>query len=291
MRLATWNLGSLDARLPRVLDLLERHRPDVLLLQETRTAAGTAPPAALTAAGYTMVGHGTGHWTGVALLAGPGRAPLDVRTGLAGEPRPEEARWLEATVGGIRVVTVDVPEGGAAGGAGFEEKLAFLDAAAARVAALRNRPLVVAGDFKVAPTDLDVEDLEGPEGVEGLEATGAGGASAGPVTWAPDAARAGGAGRATCATPAERERLGRLLERGLVDAWRDLHPDEPGYTWWDRRGGGPGEPVHGGAGMRVDLALLARQLGPRLLDCELDSRYRTGSSPSDHVPLLLTLRE
>lgn len=270
MRLATWSLGSLDARLPRVLDLLERHRPDVLLLQETRTAAGTAPPAALTAAGYTMVGYGTGHWTGVALLAGPGRAPLDVRTGLAGEPRPEEARWLEATVGGIRVVTADVPEGGAAGSAGFEEKLAFLDAAAARVAALRNRPLVVAGDFKVARTDLDVEDPEGLEGPEGFE---------------------GGALRATCATPAERERLGRLLERGLVDAWRDLHPDEPGYTWWDRRAGGPAEPVRGGAGMRVDLALLARQLGPRLLDCELDGRYRTGSSPSDHVPLLLTLRE
>jgi exodeoxyribonuclease III len=273
MRLATWNLGSLDARLPRVLDLLERHRPDVLLLQETRTAAGTAPPAALTATGYTMVGYGTGHWTGVALLAGPGRAPLDVRSGLPGEPRPEEARWLEATIAGIRVVTVDVPEGGAAGSAGFEEKLGFLDAAAARVAALRNRPLVVAGDFKVARTDLDVEGLEGLEGLEGVEAPGA------------------GAGRAPCTTPAERERLGRLLERGLVAAWRDLHPDEPGSTWWDRRAGGPGEPVHGGAGMRVDLALLARQLGPRLLDCELDCRYRTGSSPSDHVPLLLTLRE
>jgi exodeoxyribonuclease-3 len=279
MRLATWNLGSLDARLPRVLDLLERHRPDVLLLQETRTAAGTAPPAALTAAGYTMVGHGTGHWAGVALLAAPGRAPLDVRAGLAGEPRPEEARWLEATVAGIRVVTVDVPEGGAAGRAGFEEKLCFLDAAAARVAALRNRPLVVAGDFKVARSELDVEDPEGLEGLEGLEGVeGLEGLE-------------GDAGRATCATAAERERLGRLLERGLVDAWRDLHPEEPGYTWWERRAGGPGEPVHGGAGMRVDLALLARQLGPRLVDCQLDCRYRTGSSPSDHVPLLLTLRE
>jgi exodeoxyribonuclease III len=264
MLLATWNLGSLEARLPRVLDLLDRHRPDVLLLQETRTAAGTALPGALTAAGYTVVGHGAGRWTGVALLAGPGRALLDVRAGLAGEPRPQEARWLEATVAGIRVVSVDVPDGRAAGSAGFDEKLAFLEAAAARIAELRNRPLVVTGDFKVALGDLDLED---PEALEE------------------------GATGATGATPAERERLWRLLDGGLVDAWRDLHPREPGYTWWDRGGGAFREPFHGGSGMRVDLALVARQLGPRLLDCRLDCRYRTGPSPSDHVPLLLTLRE
>ena len=269
MLLATWNVGSLEARLTRVLDLLDRHRPDVALLQETRTAAGTAPPGALTAAGYTVVGHGAGRWTGVALLAGPGRALLDVRAGLAGEPRPEEARWLEATVAGIRVVTVDVPDGRAAGSAAFDEKLAFLDAAAARIAELRNRPLVVAGDFKVANADLDLED---PDDLE----TAANGASR--------------AGRATGATPAERERLRRLLGGGLVDAWRDLHPQEPGYTWWDRGAGAVHEPFHGGSGMRVDLALVARQLGPRLLDCQLDGRYRTGPSPSDHVPLLVTLR-
>jgi exodeoxyribonuclease III len=278
MLLATWNVGSLEARLPRVLDLLDRHRPDVVLLQETRTAAGTAPPGALTAAGYTVVGHGAGRWTGVALLAGPGRALLDVRAGLAGEPRPEEARWLEATVAGLRVVSVDVPDGRAAGSAAFDEKLAFLDAAAARIAELRNRPLVVAGDFKVARADLDVEDLDG------LEAGGTG------ATGATQATQATRASRATGATQAERECLRRLLGGGLVDAWRDLHPREPGYTWWDDRAGPVGEPFQGGSGMRVDLALVARQLGPRLLDCQLDCRYRTGPRPSDHVPVLVTLR-
>jgi exodeoxyribonuclease-3 len=268
MLLVTWNLGSLEARLPRLLDLLERRRPDVVLLQETMAAAGTALPHALAAAGYTAVGHGAGRWTGVALLAGPGRALLDVRAGLPGEPRPEEARWLEATVAGIRVVSVDVPDSRAVGSPGFGEKLAFLDAAAARLAGLANRPLVVAGDFNVAPGDLDVEDVEDAEDAEDAED--------------PPALET-----ATRVTRAERERLRRLLGTGLVDAWRDLHPEERGYTWWDR----PAAGLHRGSAMRVDLALVARQLGPRLLDCRVDCRYRTGPSPSDHAPLLLTLRE
>ncbi|HZD01232.1 MAG TPA: exodeoxyribonuclease III [Actinomycetes bacterium] len=257
MLLVTWNVNSLKARLPRLLELLEEQRPDVVCLQETKAAAGTTFPLELAAAGYTAVGHGAGRWTGVALLAGPGRALVDVRAGLPGEPRPDEARWLEATVAGIRVVSVYVPNGRAVGTSAFAEKLAFMEAAAARLDTLRGRPLLLAGDLNVAPGDLDLYD---PAAFTG----------------------------ATHVTAEERGRLARLLEDGgLVDAWRHLYPEEPGFTWWDYRAGH----FHRGLGMRIDLVLLARQLAPRVAACRVAREYRKGPSPSDHAPLLLTLRD
>jgi exodeoxyribonuclease-3 len=255
VKLVTWNVNSLRARLPRLLELLDAERPDVVCLQETKAAAGAPFPLELAGAGYTAVGHGGGRWGGVAVLLGPGLEPGAVAPGLPGEPDPDEARWLEVDAGPLRVVSVYVPNGRALGTPTFAAKLAFLDAAAERLAGLRGRPLLVAGDVNVAPTDADLYD---PAAFVG----------------------------STHVTPEERGRLGRLLERGgLVDAWRLRHPEEVGFSWWDYRAGHFGR----GLGMRIDLLLLSDDLAGRLADIRVARAYRKGHAPSDHAPLVATL--
>ena len=252
MKLATWNVNSLVARMPRVLDLLERRQPDVLFMQETKTEPGAFPMLELEAAGYQAVHHSAGRWAGVALLA---RGDVGgVCAGLAGEPSRHEARWLEADVDGLRVVSVYVPNGRAPDSPFYEEKLRFLDAVAERVAELANGPLVVAGDFNVCPTDLDVYD---PAAFVG----------------------------ATHVTPPERERFQALLHAGTVDAFRQLHPEEPGFTWWDYRQGH----FHRKMGLRIDAFLLSQPVAADLIECGIDRDFRNGPRPSDHAPLLCTL--
>jgi len=254
MRIVTWNVNSLRVRLPRVLQLLAEHRPDVVCLQETKTAPDAFPVAALAGAGYGAVHDSAGRWAGVAVLARAGMELSDPLSGLAGDPVPSEARWCETTVGGIRIVSVYVPHGRALDSPEFPRKLAFLDAAERRVAQLRGTPLVLAGDFNIAPADADVYDA---------------------------AAFAG----ATHVTPEERSRLAAIEGEGLVDAYRTLHPTEAQYTWWDYRAGS----FHKGLGMRIDLALVSAGLADRLRACGIDREYRKGTKPSDHAPLLLDL--
>jgi exodeoxyribonuclease-3 len=254
VRIVTWNVNSLRARLPRVLQLLEEHQPDVVCLQETKSAGDAFPVTELTEAGYTAVHHSAGRWAGVALLAKAGLELSDPLSGLPGDPVPEEARWCEATVGGIRFVSVYAPNGRALDSPEFPRKLAFLDAAARRVGELVPAPLVVAGDMNIAPADIDVYD---PEGFAG----------------------------STHVTPQERGRLNAILELGIVDAYRQLHPTEVQYTWWDYRAGN----FHKGLGLRIDLALLSTALADRLRACGIDRDYRKGAKPSDHAPLLVDL--
>ncbi len=252
MKLATWNVNSLVVRMPRVLELLERHQPDVLFMQETKSEPDAFPMLELEAAGYEAVHHSAGRWAGVALLA---RSEVGgVRAGLAGEPSRDEARWLEADVDGLRVVSVYVPNGRSPDSPFYEEKLRFLDAMAERVAELSSGPLVVAGDFNVCPTELDVYD---PAAFVG----------------------------ATHVTPPERERFQALLDAGTVDAFRQLHPDEPGFTWWDYRQGH----FHRRMGLRIDAFLLSQPLAADLIECRIDRSFRKGQRPSDHAPLLCTL--
>jgi exodeoxyribonuclease III len=249
VKLVTWNVNSLRARVPRLLELLAAKRPDVVCLQETKAAAGAPFPLELAGAGYTAVGHGGGRWGGVAVLLGPGLEPAGVATGLPGEPDPAEARWLEVDAGPLRVVSVYVPDGRAVGTPTFAAKLAVLDAAAERLKALDDRQLVVAEDMNIALTDADLHD---PEALVG----------------------------STHVTPEERARVARLLEQGLVDAWRLRRPDEPGFTWWDYRAGHFGR----GLGMRIDLMLLGPDLADRLTDVHVARSYRKGPGPSDHAP-------
>ncbi len=253
MLIVTWNVNSLRARLPRVLQLLERHRPDVVCLQETKVAAEQFPVAELAAAGYRAEHHSGGRWQGVAILARDGLALADAVCGLPGDPVDSEARWCEASVAGVRFASAYVPNGRSLDSPEFPRKLAFLDAAVQRVRAAA-RPFVLVGDINIAPADADVYD---------------------------PAAFAGG----THVTVDERMRLGQLLEAGLVDAYRHVHPDEQQFTWWDYRAGN----FHKGLGLRIDLALVSSDLAERLVAVGIDRDFRKGPKPSDHAPLLVRL--
>lgn len=256
MRIVTWNVNSLKARLPRVLQLLAEHAPDVVCLQETKAGDDAFPDSDLAGAGYAAVHHSGGRWAGVALLARAGLETTDPQLRLPGDQVPEEARWCEATIGGIRFVSVYAPNGRALDSPEFPRKLAFFDAARARLAELASGPLVVAGDMNVAPADVDVYD---------------------PASFA----------GSTHVTPEERGRLQDILDLGLVDAYRRLHPSEVQYTWWDYRAGH----FHKGLGLRIDLALLSEGLIPRLRHCGIERDYRKGTKPSDHAPLLVDLAD
>jgi exodeoxyribonuclease-3 len=253
MRIVTWNVNSLRVRLPRVLEFLAEYQPDIACLQETKTASDAFPLAELADAGYGAVHHSAGQWAGVALLARSALPITDVGLGLPGEPTVAEARWCEATIAGLRCASTYVPNGRTLDSPEFPRKLAFLDAVAARVHDLGS-PLLVAGDINIAPADLDVYD---------------------------PAAFIGG----THVSAEERTRLERILEAGLVDAYRHLHPDEQQFTWWDYRAGN----FHKGLGLRIDLAMLSPDLAERLRSCGMIRDYRKGKKPSDHAPLLLEL--
>jgi exodeoxyribonuclease-3 len=254
MRIVTWNVNSLRARLPRVLALLAQHEPDVVCLQETKCTADGFPAAELAQAGYAAVHHSGGRWAGVALLARTPLVPADPLCGLPGEPTPAEARWCEASIADVRFASVYVPNGRALDSPEFPRKLAFLDAVAARAETLRARPRLIAGDFNVAPADRDVYD---PAAFVG----------------------------STHVTPEERGRLEAILDQGLLDAYRHRHRSEVQFTWWDYRAGN----FHRGLGLRIDLALLSADLADQELSCGIDRDYRKGTKPSDHAPLLLEL--
>jgi exodeoxyribonuclease-3 len=249
----TWNVNSLRARLPRVLELLELHRPDVVCLQETKVSDETFPEEELAGVGYSAEHHSGGQWAGVAILARDGLTLEAGSSGLPGEPVASEARWCEATVERIRFASTYVPNGRTLDSPEFPRKLEFLDAAAQRVRAAP-RPLIVVGDMNIAPADIDVYD---------------------PALFV------GG----THVTPEERMRLSELLDAGMVDAYRELHPGEQQFTWWDYRAGN----FHKGLGLRIDLALVSSDLRDRLVSCGIDRNFRKGKKPSDHAPLLIEL--
>ncbi|HKG40242.1 MAG TPA: exodeoxyribonuclease III [Conexibacter sp.] len=258
MRLVTWNVNSLRQRLPRVLEFVEEHAPDVLCLQETKSEAAAFPHAELAAAGYRAADHSGGRWAGVAILARDNAPPEDPARGLPGEPAQDECRWVEATIGShppVRVISTYVPNGRVVDSEWYAQKLDFLAAAAERVRELRatGLPLVVAGDMNVAPADVDVYD---------------------PATFADS----------THVTPAERAALQALQDAGgLQDAFRHLHPDEQQFTWWDYRAGH----FHKNLGLRIDLALVSDELAGRLTRAGMERPYRKGTRPSDHAPLLV----
>ena len=255
MKIVTWNVNSLNVRLPRVLEFIDKHRPDVLCMQETKSDPDKFPRVELRAAGYDSADHSAGRWAGVAIAA---RAELgigEVCAGLAGEPAVDEARWIEADVAGMRVISTYVPNGRAVGTETFHAKLAFFDAMAERAAALRGQPTVIAGDLNVTRADIDVYD---------------------PVAFA------GG----THVSVDERSRLERILEQGgLVDSYRAIHPDEVGYTWWDYRAGN----FHKKLGLRIDYILASEDLASRLSAVGIDRSFRKGQKPSDHAPLIAWL--
>ena len=255
MRFATWNVNSVKARLPRLLDWLDTTKPDVLCLQETKVAADGFPTGEVGELGYDTAAYGQGRWNGVAVLSRIGLD--DVRRGFPGEPGyPDpEARAVSATCGGIRFVSVYVPNGRTPEDPHYTYKLSWLAALRTALAAdVAAGPLVVAGDFNVAPTDDDVWDVRVFAG-------------------------------STHVTPPERSALAEIRELGLRDVVaRPLKGDHP-FTYWDYRAG----MFHQNKGMRIDLVYATPSVADRVTDAVVDREARKGKGPSDHAPIVVDL--
>jgi exodeoxyribonuclease-3 len=252
MRLATWNVNSVGARLPRLLDWLEQVKPDVLCLQETKT--GEFPSAEVASLGYETAAYGVNQWNGVALLSRVGLA--DVSLGFPGEPGfPEpEARAVAATCDGVRIWSVYVPNGRTTDSPHYTYKLAWLaalrEALAAELATATD--LAICGDFNIAPTDSDVWD---------------------PAVFV----------GSTHVTPAERAALAALRDLGLQDIVpRPLKGPNP-FTYWDYRAG----MFHKDMGMRIDLVYATPRLAGRVDSAYIDREARKGKLPSDHAPVVV----
>jgi exodeoxyribonuclease-3 len=263
MRIATWNVNSLKARLDKVLWWLDRARPDVLLMQETKLADEDAPKETFRSAGYELAHHGEGRWNGVAVASrvGVGATVTNFGEPLRPAATPEvsddeplaEARMLSTICGGIRVVSLYAPNGRVVGTTFYQAKLAWYERLARWIVESCDpaEPLLLGGDFNVAPTDADV--------------------------WDPRACHGG-----THVSPPEREAFARLCAWGLVDAYRLRHPEPGRYTWWDYRAGN----FHKNFGMRIDHLLVTRTLAERTVAAEIDREARKGKPiPSDHAPL------
>lgn len=272
MRIATWNVNSLKARLERVGGWLERAKPDVLLLQETKLTDADAPHEQFKAWGYSLAHHGQGRWNGVAIatrepatdvtvhFGEPFRQDAFALTDPSGDDQPlEEARMIGARVAGITVVSIYAPNGREVGTVHYEAKLAWFAKLAAWLDAHHrpSDPLVVGGDFNVAPADIDV--------------------------WNPAACHGG-----THVSLAERAAFRALCDWGLVDAYRAQHPEGERYSWWDYRAGN----FHKNIGMRIDQCLVSAPLAARLVWSEIDREARKGKpTPSDHAPVVIDLDE
>ncbi|MEU3462271.1 exodeoxyribonuclease III [Streptomyces sp. NPDC006733] len=257
MRIATWNVNSITARLPRLIAWLESTGTDVLCLQETKCSLEQFPFDELRELGYEAAVNATGRWNGVAVLSKAGLE--DVVTGLPGGPEYEgvqEPRAVSATCGGVRVWSVYVPNGREVAHEHFAYKLRWFEALRAAVAedAAGPRPFAVLGDFNVAPTDEDVWDLSLFEG-------------------------------ATHVTPEERAALAALREAGLTDVVpRPLKYDRP-YTYWDYRQ--LGFPKN--RGMRIDLVYGNEPFAKAVGDAYVDREERKGKGASDHAPVVVDL--
>ena len=251
MRIATWNVNSVRARLGRLLAWLERRQPDVVALQETKVIDDDFPFAELAAVGYHCAVFGQKTYNGVAILAR--EAPAEPVRGLPGDTADAERRLLAATVAGVRVVSVYVPNGKEIGHPAWEAKLAWLDRLRTWLAdeLAAGAPLAVCGDFNIAPDERDVWDTS---------------------LWL---------GQNLFSEP-ERERFRGLLALGLVDTLRQLRGEAGIYTWWDYRSGA----FHRGWGLRIDHVLASPALAARLRDVTVERDERKGEKPSDHAPVI-----
>ena len=258
MRIATWNVNSVKQRLPRLLPWLDERQPDVVCLQETKLtddAFSELLGDSLAKRGYEVAAHGEASWNGVAILS---RAGLDgVVAGLPGGPGfpQQEARAVSATCGGVRVISVYVPNGREPDSEHYRYKLAWL-ASLRELVASGPDATVVCGDMNIAPTDDDVFD---PDAYVGE----------------------------THVTPPERAALAELQSAGLHDVVRDRWPNERIFTYWDYRAG----MFHQDLGMRIDLVLAGDPVAERVKAAWVDRQARKGSGPSDHAPVIVDLDE
>jgi exodeoxyribonuclease-3 len=250
MKIATYNVNGINARLPVLLHWLEQSRPDVVCLQELKAPQEKFPVAAIQEAGYGAVWQGQKSWNGVAILA-RGADPQETRRGLPGDPEDTHSRYIEATIHGIQVGCLYLPNGNPAPGPKFDYKLRwferFINYAAELLA--QQIPVVLAGDYNVIPTEKDAYKAE---------------------RWLGDA----------LFFPESRAAYQRLLEQGWTDALRTLHPTEPIYTYWDYFRNA----FSRNAGIRIDHLLLSPLLAEQLQAAGVDREVRGWEKTSDHAP-------
>jgi exodeoxyribonuclease-3 len=254
MKLATWNVNSLRVRLPQVLDWADKQQPDVLCLQETKLEDANFPRTQIEAAGYRVLFSGQKTYNGVAILSRePGIEPV---TAIPAFP-DEQKRVLAATIAGVRVVCLYVPNGESVGSEKYQYKLRWLAAAQdwLKDEISRNARLAVLGDFNVAPEARDVHD---------------------PAAWE---------GKVLFSKP-ERDAFDTLLAAGLTDSFRLFDQPEKSFTWWDYRMNGFRRKM----GLRIDHILLSEPLAKQCTSCAIDVEPRAAERPSDHAPVIAELK-
>jgi exodeoxyribonuclease III len=255
MKIATFNVNGITARLQRLVEWLERESPDIACLQELKAPDERFPLLAVRQAGYEAVWHGQRSWNGVAILA-KGTQPKEIRRGLPGDPDDTHSRYIEAAVHDVIVGCLYLPNGNPQPGPKFDYKLAWFERLIEHAAALvaGPHPVVMAGDYNVVPTDADIYN---------------------PRSWLKDA----------LLQPESRDCYARLLAQGWTDALRHKHPDEAVFTFWDYFR----QHWQRNAGLRIDHLLLNRVLAPCLQEAGVDAWVRGQPHASDHAPTWVTL--
>ncbi|MCA1452321.1 exodeoxyribonuclease III [Bradyrhizobium sp. BRP22] len=256
MKIATFNINNINRRLPNLLRWLRAAKPDVVSLQELKASDSEFPSSAIEKAGYGAVWRGQKTWNGVAILARKAE-PVLIRTALPGDRNDNEARYIEAAVKGVIVTSLYLPNGNPQPGPKFDYKLAWFRRLRAHAATFLKEdiPVVLAGDYNVAPTGLDIYPTR---------------------SWDKDA----------LIQPKSRAAFKALVDQGWCDAIRTLHPAQPMFTFWDyKRNRWPRD-----AGLRLDHLLLSPTLAPRLAKAGVDRDIRGEEGASDHAPAWIVLR-
>ncbi|HVU98386.1 MAG TPA: exodeoxyribonuclease III [Puia sp.] len=255
MKIATYNVNGIGARLPVLLRWLGETRPDVVCLQELKAPQEKFPEAEISAAGYHAIWHGQKSWNGVAILARSGK-PVEVRRGLPGDDEDTHSRYIEATIDGIVIGCLYLPNGNPAPGPKFDYKLQWFERLTLHAAALleSGKPVVLTGDYNVMPTEKDVYK---------------------PEKWVDDA----------LFRPEVRAAFHTLVAQGWTDAVRHLHPTETIYTFWDYFRNAYGR----NAGLRIDHFLLSPTVAKRLTAAGVNKDVRGWEKSSDHAPVWIEL--
>ena len=256
MKIATYNVNGVNGRLPVLLRWLEEAEPDIVCLQELKSPDNRFPAAAIEAAGYGAIWHGQKSWNGVAILA-RGKVPIETRRGLPGDPDDVHSRYIEAAVEGIIIGCLYLPNGNPVPGPKFDYKLTWFDRFSehARELLKSDLPVVLAGDYNVIPTELDVYK---------------------PERWTDDA----------LFRPEVREAYRQLTDQGWTDALRDTHPHERIFTFWDYFRNAYARD----AGLRIDHLLLSPAVAKRLKQAGVDRHVRGWEKSSDHAPTWIVLK-
>lgn len=257
MKVATYNVNGVNGRLPVLLRWLSEDKPDIACLQELKAPDSKFPETPIRDLGYDAVWHGQKSWNGVAILSRVGEIQ-ETRRGLPGDPDDTHSRYIEAAVNGLLIGCLYLPNGNPRPGAKFDYKLRWFDRLIDHAAQLigTGLPVMLAGDFNVMPTDLDVYK---------------------PERWLDDALFA----------PEVRAAFSRLLDQGWTDALRAVHPGETIYTFWDYFRNAYGR----NAGLRIDHLLLSPPLADRLVDAQVDRHVRAWEKTSDHAPVWIELAD